>query len=89
MKREIKEEREVQWEKKLRKVKISNNSDDWKQVKNFLGLRKGNLIYPDLEGSDGKKAETYKAKLKLFEETVKQVFCTYVIVTCQKQAIKI
>ena len=89
MKREIKEEREVQWEKKLRKVKISNNSDDWKQVKNFLGLRKGNLIYPDLVGSDGKKPETYKAKLKFFEETVKQVFCTYVIVTCQKQAIKI
>ena len=75
MKTETKEEREIQWVKKLRKVKISDNSYDWKQVKNVLGLRKDKLIYPDLVGSDGKKkkkekkeAETDEVKLKLFEK---------------------
>ena len=56
--KEEKEEREIQWVKKLRKVKISDNSYDWKQVKNVLGLRKDKLIYPDLVGSDGKKKTT-------------------------------
>ena len=91
MKTETKEEREIQWVKKLRKVKISDNSYDWKQVKNVLGLRKDKLIYPDLVGSDGKKkAETDEVKLKLFEKTVKQIFCTdifhlTIIVICQKK----
>ena len=66
MRRETREERENQWEKKLRKVKISNNADDWKQVENVLTLAKGKLIYPDLVASDRKKAETDKDNSKLF-----------------------
>ena len=68
LRRETKEERQNQWEKKLSKVKISNNADDWKQVEDVLTLAKGRLIYPDLVASDRKKAETDKDKIKLFGE---------------------
>ena len=57
LKRAIKKEREFQRETKLRKVKTTNNANNWKQVKKVLALK------------------TDKSKLKLFEETVKQVFC--------------
>ena len=68
LRRGTKEERQNQWEKKLSKVKISNNADDWKQVEDVLTLAKGRLIYPDLVASDRKKAETDKDKIKLFGE---------------------
>ena len=48
-------ERDIQREKKLRKVKISSNADNWKEIKNILGLGKDKLLYPDLVRSDGKE----------------------------------
>ena len=68
---EINTERDNQWEKKLKKVKISNNAEDWKEIKNILGLGKSKLIYPDFIKADGKKATMENEKIKLFENTMK------------------
>ena len=69
-------ERYIQWEKKLKKVKISSIAEDWKEIKNILGLGKGKLTYSDFIRADGKKAVTDEEKIKLFENTVQQIFCT-------------
>ena len=73
---EIRMERNIQWKKKLRKVKVSSNADDWKEIKIVLRLGKDKLLYPDLVGSESKKVVTDKENIKLFEETIKQIFCT-------------
>ena len=44
--------------------------------KNILGLGKGKLTYPDFIKADGKKAVTDEEKIKLFENTMEQIFCT-------------
>ena len=65
-------ERDIQWKKKLRKVKVSSNAEDWKESKIVLRLGKDKLLYPDLVGSESKKVVTDKENIKLFEETIKQ-----------------
>ena len=49
-------ERNFQWKKKLKKVKISSNVEDWKEIKNILGLGKDKLTYPDFIRANGKKS---------------------------------
>ena len=88
IKREIKIEKDIQWEKKLTKVKISSNAEDWKENKNILRPGKDKLTYSDLIGSDGKKAVTNKEKTKLFEENIKQIFCTEIPIDSNLTKIK-
>ena len=76
IKNEIKIERGIQWEKKFKKVKISSNAKDWKEIKNILGLGKSKLTYPDFIKEDGKKVVTDEEKIKLLESTMEQIFCT-------------
>ena len=73
-------ERDSQQEKKFKKIKISSIAEDWKEIKNILGLGKGKLTYPDFINADGKKALTDEEKIKLFENTIEQIFCTEISV---------
>ena len=43
-------ERDIQRAKKPKKVKISSNAEDWKEIRNVIGLHKDKLSYPDLVG---------------------------------------
>ena len=48
-------ERNSQREKKFKNIMISSIVEDWKEIKNILGLGKGKLTYPDFIKADGKK----------------------------------
>ena len=79
IKKEIKKDiinyREKQWENKLRKIKVSSDPKDWRNIKNILGMEKDKIKYPDLTLGN-KKAMTNEEKVKLFKQFLETIFIT-------------
>ena len=64
-----------QWENKLKKIKISTDPKDWRNIKNILGMEKEKSEYPDLTLGN-KKAVTNEEKVKLFKQFLESIFIT-------------
>ena len=75
IKKDINNYREKQWENKLRKIKISSDQKDWRNIKNILGMEKEKTEYPDLTLGN-KKAVTNEEKVKLFKQFLESIFIT-------------
>ena len=76
IKKDINNYREKQWENKLRKIKISSDPKDWRNIKNILGMEKEKIKYPDL--TLGNRKATTKSFLKtvLFKQFLETIFIT-------------